>query len=202
MRPIHAPVARRAVAAVTAVLAAAGLAGVTTSATASPERPAQAAPVTSVTVHRGGPDKSVTFRQAHRGEAFLDVTVSAKGVSWADHGNASAVVSAYVDDHYATDIVVTSSSPVERQFALGHLARGRHTLRLHYADRRSPSDAGVATLQQIGFSTLRPSNPAYAAAAYAPVLSGRNVPGLGGRFQNNRTDTPLVAWHQVLPAAK
>jgi hypothetical protein len=73
---------------------------------------------------------------------------------------------------------------------------------LHYAARRSPSDAGVATLRDIGFSTVRPSDPGYVAARYAPVLYGRDVPGLGGRFQNNRTDTPLIAWHQVLPAAK
>ncbi len=111
------------------------------------------------------------------------------------------MVSAYVDGHYATDIVITSASPVTRQFALGHLRAGGHTLRLHYAARRSPSNAGVARLQDIGFSH-RPAlqHPAYVAAKYAPVLYGRNVAGLGGRFQNNRTDTPLVAWHQVLPA--
>jgi hypothetical protein len=34
------------------------------------------------------------------------------------------------------------------------------------------------------------------------VLYGRALKALGGRFQNNRTDTPLVAWHQTLPAAK
>ena len=40
------------------------------------------------------------------------------------------------------------------------------------------------------------------AATYAPVLYGRNIAALGGRFQNNHTDTPLIAWHQVLPADK
>ncbi len=128
-------------------------------------------------------------------------SVSAPGVSWADRGNESAVVSAYVDGHYATDIVITSTGRVTRQFALGQLSTGRHTLRLHYAVGRSPSDAGLARLHDIGFSTLQPGDPGYVAAKYAPVLYGRNVAGLGGRFQNNHTDTPLVAWHQVLPAA-
>jgi hypothetical protein len=156
----------------------------------------------SVIVRRGGSDATLRFHRAAAGEVFLAVTVSARGVSWATRGNESAVVSAYVDGHYATDIVITSVGPVARHFALGHLRAGGHTLRLHYASGRSPSNAGVARLQDIGFSTVRPSDPAYVAAKYAPVLYGRNIAGLGGRFENNRTDTPLVAWHQVLPAAR
>ena len=110
------------------------------------------------------------------------------------------MVSAYVDGHYATDIVITSAGHVTRQFALGSLRAGHHTLRLQYADHRSPSNAGVAKLRDIAFRTVRPGSTAYAAARFAPVLYGRNVPGFGGRFQNNHTDTPLVAWHDVLPA--
>ncbi len=155
----------------------------------------------SVFLHRGGPDHTVRFHRSHAGEAFLTASVSAPGVSWADRGNESAVVSAYVDGHYATDIVITSTRRVTRQFALGHLGAGRHTLRLHYADGRSPSDAGLARLHDISFSTLQPSSPGYVAAKYAPVLYGRNVAALGGRFQNNHTDTPLIAWHQVLPSS-
>jgi hypothetical protein len=154
----------------------------------------------SVEVHRGGPDARVTFHRSGTGQVFLTVTASARRVSWADRGNTSAVVSAYVDGHYATDIVIMSSSPVTRQFALGKLGAGRHTLRLHYSARRSSSDAGEATLQGFSFTTVAPSSPAYAVARYAPVLYGRNIASLGGPFENNRTDTPLVAWHRVLPA--
>jgi hypothetical protein len=200
MRSIH-PTARPAAVAVAAAsLLLAGLAATTTPASA--ERSAHRAHDTFVKVHRGGPDRTIGFRRAHAGEVFLGVTVSAPGVSWAERGNESAVVSAYVDGHYATDIVITSSGRVTRQFALGSLRAGHHTLRLHYADRRSRSDRGVAKLQDIGFRTVRPGGTAYAAARFAPVLYGRDVTGLGGRFQNNRTDTPLVAWHEVLPAAK
>jgi hypothetical protein len=154
----------------------------------------------SVKVHRGGPDKTIVFHRDRSGEAFLGVTVSARGVSWADRGNESAVVSAYVDGHYATDIVITSSRPVMREFALGRLGKGRHTLRLHYAAGRSRSDEGVAKVADIGFRTIDRSSPGYAAAKYAPILRGRNIASLGGRYENNHTDTPLVAWHQVLPA--
>jgi hypothetical protein len=174
----------------------------TTAATPHPGEPTSggaAAHARSVTLHRGGPDKTVAFHRRHKGETFLDATVSARGVSWAEKKNESAVVSAYVDGRYATDIVVTSAKPVRREFALGRLAKGRHTLRLHYATGRSPSDAGVAKVADIGFRTIRRSSPAYAAAHYAPILRGRNIKSLGGRFQNNRTDTPLVAYHQVVP---
>lgn len=174
-----------------------------TTASAAPARPAQAVAAhgSSVTVRRGGPDRTLAFHRRRAGEVFLDVAVSARGVSWAEAGNESAVVSAYVDGHYATDIVITSAAPVTRQFALGRLGRGDHTLRLHYATRRSPSDAGMARLQDISYRTVPTTSPAYVAAKFAPVLYGRNLAELGGRFENNHTDTPLIAWHQERPAA-
>lgn len=199
MRLIPSSAGRPAAAAAALSLLVAGLAA-TAATPASAERPVHAARVTGVNVHRGGPDKTIGFHRAHAGEVFLYATVSAPRVSWDRPGNESAVVSAYVDGHYATDIVITASRQVPREFALGSLRAGHHTLRLHYADRRSPSNAGVAKLRDIAFRTVRPGSTAYAAARFAPVLYGRNVPGLGGRFQNNRTDTPLVAWHEVLPA--
>ncbi len=194
--------ARRPGAAVAALLTlAAGLIAATGT-PANGQRPVRATHVSSVRVHRGGHDATITFHRGRTGQAFLEATVSARGVSWAHQKNDSAVVSAYVDGHYATDIVITSSGPVSREFALGSLRAGRHTLRLHYAARRSRSRAGVARLQDIGFTTVAHGSPGYVAARYAPVLYGRNLPDLGGRFENNRTDTPLIAWHQVLPAKR
>jgi hypothetical protein len=156
----------------------------------------------SVRVHRGGSDVRIVFHRSRVGQAFVVATVSARGVSWAEPKNESAVVSVFIDGHYATDIVVTSSGPVRREFALGALGLGRHTLRLHYATDRSRSKAGVAALTDLRFRTVTAASPQYAAARYAPVLYGRNLQAFGGRFANNRTDTPLVAWHQVLPAAR
>jgi hypothetical protein len=201
MRSFRAPVCRRLTAVCALALAAPVVA--TLGAPASAGRPATAAHTTAVTLHRGGPDATISFSRGRAGEAFLDTSVSAKGVSWAEVGNESAVVSAYVDGRYATDIVITSRTAVDRQFALGHLAAGRHTLRFHYATKRSLSDAGVARLTGIAVHTVAPSSPAYDAARFAPVLYGRDIgtPGGSGPFQNNHTDTPLVAWHEVSPVA-
>jgi hypothetical protein len=190
-------------AAVAVLTLAAGTSATTATTSASPGRPGPgAAHVRWVKVHRGGSDATVGFHRGRTGEVFLDVTVSATRVSWSKQKNTSAVVSAFVDGRYATDIVIMSSGPVRREFALGRLAAGHHTLRLHFADKRSRSRAGVARLQHIGFKTVAPGSPAYAAARNAPVLYGRDVAETGGRFQNNHTDTPLVAWHQVLPTGK
>ena len=203
---------RRGAAAVAVGILAAAAVATTTLAPASAQRASHGAaqrPVHAakadpalVTLHRGGRDATIGFHRSRAGEVLLNLTVSAHGVSWADRGNESAVVSAFVDGHYVTDIVITSVGRVARQFALGSLRAGHHTLQLHYSARRSPSDAGRARLKNIEFKTVSRTSPEYAAALYAPVLYGRDVAGLGGRFQNNRTDTPLIAWHQVLRAAK
>jgi hypothetical protein len=191
--------ARRPGAAVAAALTLAAGLSAATGTPAHGQRPARAAHPRSVRVHRGGHDATIRFHRGHSGETFLDATVSARGVSWARQKNDSVVVSAYVDDQYVTDIVITSSRPVSREFALGSLRAGRHTLRLHYAARRSQSRAGRARLRRIGFKPLSRTSPGYVAARYAPVLYGRNIAGLGGRLENSHTDTPLIAWHQVLP---
>ncbi len=153
-----------------------------------------------VHLHRGGPDVTIPFRSAANGESFLDVTVSAPGVSWAKRRNESAVVSAFVDGDYITDILITSPSSTRRQFALGHVDSGRHTLRLHYATRQSRSDEGKARLSRIGIHTVGRADPGYVADKYAPVVYGRNLADYGGPFQNAYTDAPLVAWHEVTDA--
>ena len=164
---------------------------------------ADAAPHSGIQVRRGGPDAQVKFRTIRPGEAFLDMTVAARRVSWAEPGHESAVVSLFVDGHYATDVVISSNRPTPREFALGFLSAGAHTLRIHYAAHRSRSRAGAATLRHLRVHTVsKRKNLEYAAARYAPVLYGRNVPNLGGPFQNAVSDSPLVAWHEITPAAK
>ena len=164
---------------------------------------ADAAPHSRIQVRRGGPDAQVKFRTIRPGEAFLDMTVAARRVSWAEPGHESAVVSLFVDGHYATDVVISSNRPTPREFALGFLSAGAHTLRIHYAAHRSRSRAGAATLRHLRVHTVsKRKNLEYAAARYAPVLYGRNVPNLGGPFQNAVSDSPLVAWHEITPAAK
>jgi hypothetical protein len=50
-------------------------------------------------------------------------------------------------------------------------------------------------------ATYAPTSPAYLVLRYAPVVYGRDLPELGSPYQNAVTDTPLIAWHEITPAA-
>ncbi|MEV5711282.1 hypothetical protein [Actinoallomurus sp. NPDC052274] len=148
-----------------------------------------------------GHDRTITFRTGHDGEVLASVTAAAPGVSWAVQGRESAVLSLFVDGRYATDDVVPAAFPIKREFALGRLRAGRHTLRLRLAADRSPGR--TVRVSGVAFRTVAAGSPAYTDLAHAPVLYGRNGTGgtSTGPFQNAATDTPLVAWHEDVPAA-
>jgi hypothetical protein len=150
-----------------------------------------------VQVVERGHDQTIAFRTDRAGEEFVDLTAAAPGVSWAVAGRESAVLSVFVDGRYATDDVVPADFPITRSFALGHLNAGRHTLRLKLAADRSAGRRVRVTGS--AFRTVAEGSAAYVDMANAPVLYGRN--DAGGPFQNAFTDTPLVAWHEDVPAA-
>jgi hypothetical protein len=181
---------RRTLLARTAVLggvaAAAGLAAV------------PAATASSAVIDRGH-GRTVTFHTKTAGEALVAVTAAAPGVSWAVKGRESAVLSLFVDGRYATDDVVPAAFPISREFALGHLKAGRHHLTLRLAADRSRGSR--VHLTRTAFHTVGRGQAGYTDLSHAPVLYGRNGTDSGGPFQNAVTDTPLVAWHEDVPAA-
>jgi hypothetical protein len=141
-----------------------------------------------------GRGRTVTFHVARAGEALVDVTAAAPGVSWAVAGHESAVLSLYVDGRYATDDVVPSAFPITREFALGHLRAGRHRLSLRLAVDRSAGRR--VRVSRVAVRTVD-RGQALTDLAHAPILYGRS---LGGPYENASTDTPLVAWHEDVPA--
>jgi hypothetical protein len=156
-----------------------------------------AATASSAVIDRGH-DRTVTFRTKTAGEALVDVTAAAPGVSWAVKGRESAVLSLFVDGRYATDDVVPAAFPITREFALGHLKAGRHRLTLRLAADRSRGSRVRVT--RTAFRTVG-RGQASIDLSHAPVLYGRNGADSGGPFQNAFTDTPLVAWHEDVAAA-
>lgn len=157
--------------------------------------PAATAATTAV-VDRGH-DRTITFHADRAGEALVDVTAAAPGVSWASEGHESAVLSLYVDGRYATDDVVPAAFPITREFALGHVRPGRHRLTLRFA-----ADRSRGTRVDVSRTAVRVVSRGqdYLDLAHAPILYGRNGADSGGPFQNSFTDTPLVAWHEDVPA--
>jgi hypothetical protein len=153
-----------------------------------------------VAVRRAGRDAVVRFRTAPAGEAIVDITASAPGISWEIGGAESAVLRLSVDIVYVSDDVVMTGTPITRSFDLGPLSAGRHVLRLHFdADSSAPS-AELVRVHRIHFHTVAAGTPAYVALSHSPVLYGRNGAGVtpdeSGPYQNARTDSPLVAWHE------
>lgn len=156
--------------------------------------PAASASTTTIDPSHG---RTATFSAAHAGEALVGVTAAAPGVSWGTAGHESAVLSLYVDGRYATDDVVPASFPITREFALGHVTAGRHRLSLRLATDRSRGSRVRVT--RVSFRTVSDGR-AYTELSHAPVLYGRNGDASGGPYQNAFTDTPLVAWHEDVPA--
>src|SRR3954447_3434883 len=124
------------------------------------------------------PSATLPFRLAHAGEALVDLTVASPGVSWGTAGHVSTVVSASVDGTYYTDIVIPSAQAEPREFFLGQLPAGRHTLTLKYAADRSQGGT-VGKLGDIRYSELVSATAAFAVAAHAPILYGRTLTEYG-----------------------
>lgn len=163
--------------------------------------PSAAAPSDrAITVTRGH-DAQVAIQTSSSGESLLDLTVAAPGVDWADEDATSAVVSLYVDGRYDTDVVVTGSQPVARQFALGSLSKGAHHVRLHFAADRSSAAATSVSFTGVHASSYAAGTADGLALRYAPVLYGRNLAEYGGPYESATTDTPLIAWHEAVPAS-
>jgi hypothetical protein len=148
-------------------------------------------------VKRDGRDVIVPVHTRTSGEALLDLEVAAPGTDWAVAGRESAVVSVFVDNRYATDVVVTGDQPLTQPFGLGRLSRGGHTVKLRFADDRSAAAARQVVVSDFGVRTYAPTDPEYLALKYAPIVYGRDLPELGDANQNARSDTPLLAWHEV-----
>jgi len=163
----------------------------------------------AVSVRRGRP-VTFTFTASQSGEALLDLKAWSKEIGWRREGAESAVLSISVDGVYATDLVVLSRTPLPRRLALGHMEAGVHELQLRLAEDRSSPAATKVKLTGISLGIAAAGDPDLLALRHAPVLYGRSIPvanaeGSGstyaGPFQNAVTDTPLLAWHEILPAA-
>jgi hypothetical protein len=173
---------------VVAVAAAFGAVGVA---------PAGAATAGKVTVRRDGPVRVVPFTVRDGGEALVSLTAAAPGVSWGRKGAESAVVAVDVDGKHVTDLVVPSATPTVRSLALGALKRGHHRLGLRFSAQGSAKAARSVVLSRPAVATPRADQ---VALRYAPVVVGRTLAALGDPYQNARTDTPLIGWHEELPA--
>jgi hypothetical protein len=135
--------------------------------------------------------KTVHFRVRHAAEARLAVTARAPGADWGTAGKESAVLSVRVDGRYATSVVLFNGrNTLTYRVALGRVRAGRHTVSVRLDAAKSPVEHAVIARVRPSLAPRR-----NLIARYAPVLYGRNLPEIPGRYENNHTDVPLLAYH-------
>jgi hypothetical protein len=142
--------------------------------------------------------KKVSFTADRSGEALLELRGLARGADWSQAGRESAVVTVSLDGRYNQDVVLFEGERLaDYQLALGPVARGRHVVEARFNRAKSPAgvtDAKVASLQP----SLGPAGGDEALALrYAPVVYGRDLPEIPGRYENNYTDVPLLTYHEI-----
>jgi hypothetical protein len=140
--------------------------------------------------------KTVHFRVRHAAEARVAVTARAPGADWALAGKESAVLSVRLDGREATSIVLAAGQRTHTyRVALGRVKAGRHTVRVVLDRHKSPVKRAV-------IGRLRTAQSDSLAARYAPILYGRNLPEILGKYENAHTDVPLLAYHTVAADAQ
>jgi hypothetical protein len=82
------------------------------------------------------------------------------------------------------------------RLALGRLAKGRHRVSADLSRAKSPRAA-----RRVRVRSLRVTATRDPVARYSPIVYGRDLAEIPGRYENNRTDVPLLAYHESRPEA-
>ena len=140
--------------------------------------------------------KTGHFKAKRAGEAFLDVRALAPGADWGRAGRESAVVTITLDGRYNQDVVLFNGAKAfDYEVALGPVRRGRHTVRARFSRAKSPAGVKGAKVKKLKASVPRAKGVAALAQRYSPVVYGRDLPEIPGRFENANTDVPLLSYH-------
>ena len=141
----------------------------------------------------GASPERVGFRAPGAAEAKLAITASAPRTDWGEAGRESAVLSVWLDGRWSQDVVLFAGA--ERftyEVALGRVTRGRHRVKVVFDPAKSPPGARGVRVRRLAPS-LVPADDLV--ARHAPILYGRDLPEIPGRYENNATDVPLLAYH-------
>src|SRR3954470_21083664 len=151
---------------------------------------AAAAPAAHATALAGA-----QFTVGQTTEGFLSFRASAPGTDWRRSGHEAALLSVAVDGRNVGDVIaVRGARPSRYRVALGRVRTGMHIVAISLDRRRSPRKVRTAQAGKLRITLAKPSN---LVSQYAPILYGRDLPEIPGRFENNHTDAPLLAYHTV-----
>jgi hypothetical protein len=128
--------------------------------------------------------------QGKSGEASLSFTASVPGTAWDREGREAALLNVRVDGRHVADVVTFAGAERFRyETALGRLGHGRHRVSVTLDEAKSPPGLR-ARIGKLKVTTTRSL-----VARHAPILYGRDLPEIPGRYENVRTDVPLLAYH-------
>jgi hypothetical protein len=140
--------------------------------------------------------KTIHFKAKRAGEGFLTVRALAPGADWGRAGHESAVVTIKLDGRYNQDLVlVNGARRFDYKVALGPLKKGRHRISTRFSRAKSPKGVKTAKVKKLKASVPRARGTQALALAYSPVVYGRDLPEIPGRYENANTDTPLLTYH-------
>jgi hypothetical protein len=133
------------------------------------------------------------FVAPRSGEAKLTFEAAVPGTAWDRAGREAAVLAVRVDGRWVADVVTFAGA--ERftyETALGRVRPGRHTVTVKLDRRKSPPAVRRARVRRLE-PYMVPSRELV--ARHAPILYGRDLPEIAGRYENAHTDVPLLAYH-------
>jgi hypothetical protein len=126
-------------------------------------------------------------------EARVAFRASAPGSDWARRNHEAAMLEIQVDGKVVGDVVAAGGArPSTYRVALGHVGAGPHILSIWLDARRSAAKVRQAVAGKIRVTVDQPTDRV---ARYAPVLYGRDLADIPGRYENNHTDAPLLGFH-------
>jgi hypothetical protein len=144
-------------------------------------------------VARGSALAGAQFVVGQATEARLTFRASASGSDWGRSRHEAAVLAIAVDGRVVGDVVaVGGARPTVYRVALGRLESGTHIVSITLDRARSAPAVRQARAGKLRIALAPPSDRV---AQYAPILYGRDLPEIPGRFENNHTDAPLLAYH-------
>ena len=159
---------------------------------------ATALPATAAATPKPWKPASVEFTAKRPGEALLDMRALAPGTDWQRAGQESAVVRLELDGDYNQDVVLFEGErPFDYRVSLGPVRRGRHEVKARFDVAKSAAGAQGVQVDALTVSMGPSTGDDALAQRYSPVVYGRDLPEIPGRYENNHTDVPLQTYHEV-----
>jgi hypothetical protein len=140
--------------------------------------------------------KTAHFKTKRAGEGFLIVRALAPGADWGKAGRESAVLTIRLDGRYNQDVVLFNGAKTfDYQVALGPLTKGRHRVTARFNRAKSPKGVKRAKVKKLLATMPKPGPTKTLVLRYSPVVYGRDLPEIPGRYENASTDAPLLTYH-------